>query len=141
MKMLTSRYIEQSAVIPFRFKNGEPEILVITSRRGKRWVIPKGIIEPDMTPAESALQEAKEEAGAYGLVYDKLLGTYKYDKWGGTCRVEVYLMQVQDLRSSWLEDYRTREWVNVKQAAKRVKEKKLKEIILKVPEIVKSNLN
>ncbi len=136
--MFNSEYIEQSAVIPYRIQKDKPEILLITSRKGKRWVIPKGIIEPDMTPPESAYEEAKEEAGAYGIVYEDLLGTYKYDKWGGTCRVKVYLMHVDELRDAWLEDYRKREWVDVKTAAKRVREKKLKKIILNVPDLIKN---
>jgi len=41
--------IQQSAVIPYQIVDGEIEIMVITSSTGKRWVIPKGLVEPDMT--------------------------------------------------------------------------------------------
>lgn len=135
--MFETGYIEQSAVIPYRINKGKVEILVITSRKNKRWVIPKGIIEPDMTPVESAQEEAKEEAGVTGTAYPDLLGTYKYKKWGGTCRVKVYLLKVENLMHTWLEDFRKREWVNVDEAAARVKEKALKSIIKKSPAYIK----
>ena len=44
----------QSAVLPYRFSGGDLEVLLITSRKGKRWVFPKGIIEPGLTPQRSA---------------------------------------------------------------------------------------
>ena len=40
----------------------------ITSRNGKRWVIPKGWIDPGQTAGETALQEAWEEAGLTGAL-------------------------------------------------------------------------
>jgi len=43
----------QSGVVPFRLAKGKVQILLVTSRSGKRWVIPKGIIEPDLSPTIS----------------------------------------------------------------------------------------
>ena len=50
MNQEPTAYLEQSAVIPYRSREGQLEILLITSRNSKRWIIPKGIIEPNMTP-------------------------------------------------------------------------------------------
>ena len=44
-------YIEQSGVIPYRIQEGKIEILLITSLKKKRWIIPKGIIESDWLEA------------------------------------------------------------------------------------------
>jgi 8-oxo-dGTP pyrophosphatase MutT (NUDIX family) len=96
-------YIEQSAVIPYRFREGKLEILLITSRNNKRWIIPKGIIDPGMTPQQAALQEALEEAGVKGKVFDDLMGTYTYEKWGGICRVQIFLLEVESIYIDWLE--------------------------------------
>ena len=38
-------------------------LCMVTSRSGKRWVFPKGIIDPGHTPGGAALLEAWEEAG------------------------------------------------------------------------------
>jgi phosphohistidine phosphatase len=70
----------QSAVIPYRRGPNGLEVLLVTSRKGKRWVLPKGVVEPDLTPAVSAEKEAMEEAGVRGAVDDEPLGTYEYRK-------------------------------------------------------------
>ena len=123
-------FIQQSAVIPYRILDGEIEIMVITSSTGKRWVIPKGLVEPDMTPQDSAAKEAWEEAGLIGNVLPTLLGTYEYQKWGRICRVEVFLLQVEIVLESWPEaKKRKREWVSLAKAVKRVEEAELKRIL------------
>jgi len=120
----------QSGVVPFRLEKGKAQILLVTSRSGKRWVIPKGIIELDLSPKESAQKEAHEEAGVSGKICRKAVGTYTYNKWGGTCTVKVFLLKVEKILEDWPESYfRTREWMSVEEAVKRVDEAKLKEII------------
>lgn len=52
--------------------------------------LPKGVVDPGMTPPASAIEEAWEEAGIEGLVDETPLGTDDYEKWGGTCTVEVF---------------------------------------------------
>ena len=120
----------QSAVIPCRYGTKGLEVLLVTSRRTKRWVPPKGIVERGMSAAESAAKEALEEAGVEGRVDDHLLGTYEYEKWRGTCTVHVYAMEVSKELTDWPESaVRTREWMSVKEAARRVDEDALKEIL------------
>ncbi len=133
-------WYQQSAVIPYRLtsQTGEAsasvEILLITSRKRKRWVIPKGIVELDMSPLESALKEAYEEAGVRGRAEDAVFGVYVYKKWQGMCRVEVFLLEVTDVLPVWPEDWeRDREWITVDEAASRVREPDLKQLLLNVP--------
>ena len=120
----------QSGVVPYRLENDKVQILLVKSRSGKRWVIPKGIIEPDLSPKESAQKEAYEEAGVSGKICRKAVGTYTYNKWGGTCTVKVFLLKVEKTIEDWPESYfRKREWMSVEEAVERVDEAKLKEII------------
>jgi 8-oxo-dGTP pyrophosphatase MutT (NUDIX family) len=56
----------KSAVIPYRLNNGKLEILLVTSIKKKNWIVPKGYIEFNLTPFESAKKEAYEEAGVVG---------------------------------------------------------------------------
>ncbi len=107
-------YYTQSAVVPYRVRDGMIEILLITSRRRKRWIVPKGIVEPDLSPSESAVREAWEEAGIEGEVATEPLGMYTYTKWGDVCTVTVYPMRVEVELASWPEEFRDREWVSVK---------------------------
>jgi len=60
--------VERSGVIPYGRRDGAVEVLLITSSDGQHWVIPKGVIEPGMSAAESAAKEAYEEAGIRGRV-------------------------------------------------------------------------
>ena len=130
--MMIETYIEQSGVIPYRLEQGKIEILLVSSRKKKRWVIPKGIVEPDLTPQDSAAKEALEEGGILGEVLPESVGTYTYEKWGGVCRVVVFLLKVTSLEANWLENYRERQWFSLPEARKRLDEAELKNILLKV---------
>jgi len=127
----------QSGVIPFRLHQKDLEILLITSRRKKRWVIPKGIIEGNLSPQESAAKEAYEEAGVSGTIHSRMVGQYQYKKWGGACSVKVYLLEVNEILDDWPEAFfREREWVNISEAQKRIEEEDLRKIIASLPELV-----
>ena len=136
MAAVPDAYFRQSAVIALRKKGGQRRVLLITSRRRKRWVIPKGIVEPDLTPAASAAKEAWEEAGLRGRVSKKPLGRYRYDKWGGTCTVDVFLMKVDSMADSWPEAERSRRWVPLDEAARLVEEPGLRRLLLRLREKV-----
>lgn len=125
----------QSSVVPYRIGPKGLEILMITSIKRKRWILPKGIVEPDMTPEDSAAKEALEEAGIEGRVSSKKLGRYHYEKWGGVCRCDVYPMRVTKVHKTWLEkDERDREWVPASEAVKRLRHKKLRALVRKFVE-------
>src|SRR5262247_3441346 len=110
-------FIRQSAAIPVR----AGEVCLVTSSSGKRWVVPKGLIDPGHTAAESALQEAWEEAGLAGVLAPEPVGSYLYEKFGNTYHVTVYLMQVTDEARDWPESgLRERCWLTPAQAVKRI---------------------
>lgn len=120
---------DQSGVIPFRKHKEKIEILLVTTRKGN-WTIPKGIIEENHTPQESALKESVEEAGVWGIVSEKKVGSYKYKKWGGTCKVKVYTMEVTKVFKKWEEDnFRERLWIPLSKISQMIKKKKLIQLI------------
>lgn len=122
----------QSSVVPYRIGPDGIDVLMITSAKRKRWILPKGIVEPEMSPAMSAAKEALEEAGAEGDVSPESIGRYHYEKWGGACHCDVYPMRVTMLHEDWLErDVRSREWVAADIAIKRIRHKKLRAIVRK----------
>ena len=119
----------QSAVIPYQHRDGHLEVLLITNNRRTRWVLPKGLVDEGLSAAESAAKEAFEEAGLRGVVSPEALGRYEYDKWGGTCVVEVFLMAVTESLDKWQESHRTRRWLPPELAANLVDEPELATII------------
>lgn len=133
-----SYYYSQSCVIPYRKTEDGLEVLVITSSKNKHWVLPKGIHEPGLTAQQSASEEALEEAGVSGRVHKRMVGSYDYDKWEGTCTVGVYALEVRDVQgqADWAENHRKRQWCSISDAAKLVSNPDLAAIILKLTDFL-----
>ena len=70
----------QYAALPWRRSSRGVEVLIITSRRTRRWILPKGWPLAKLSSAETAAAEAREEAGVKGRVRTRPLGSFSYDK-------------------------------------------------------------
>nr|WP_272209816.1 NUDIX hydrolase [Marinicella sp. W31]MDC2875647.1 NUDIX hydrolase [Marinicella sp. W31] len=130
----------QIAALCHRTVDRSPEVLLITSRTTKRWIIPKGWPVSGTDGAGTALQEAWEEAGVAPADADHLrIGRYRYKKIvsGGlpvTTDVYVYAVRVERLLDSFPEmDERKREWMSPEAAARAVDEPELKSILMDFP--------
>jgi len=128
----------QVAALCWRKVKGSKEVLLVTSRDTGRWIVPKGWPIDGMNAAESALQEAWEEAGVRGTASKaKLVGTFSYDKRldNGTSRPLIALVYKLRVRKRDLSDRfpeveeRERLWLHPKKAAKLVDEPELQEIL------------
>jgi 8-oxo-dGTP pyrophosphatase MutT (NUDIX family) len=125
-------HYHQSAVIPYLEKNGKTSILLITTRKKKKWTLPKGIVEPNLSPEESALQEAYEEAGIEGEIQNGIFGTFQYTKWGGTCHVKVFLMKITQMYDQWEEDsFRDRKSFSPEEAIRVIGRKEMQPVLEK----------
>jgi 8-oxo-dGTP pyrophosphatase MutT (NUDIX family) len=127
----------QFAALPWRRRAaGGVEVLVITSRETRRWVLPKGWPMKDRTPSEAAAQEAYEEAGVLGETDPEPLGDYGYGKRlpGGIVqevRVAVFTLEVFVEQMAWPEQAeREKLWTSPQEAAELVDEPELKNLIL-----------
>jgi 8-oxo-dGTP pyrophosphatase MutT (NUDIX family) len=126
---------QQYGALPTAEIGGEIKVLLVTSRETRRWVIPKGWAEEDLTPSGLAAKEAYEEAGAVGEVTPEPIGCYSYSKRlkdGSrlTCEVQVFRMRVDHLLQEWPErSQRERRWFTSGQAAERVAEAGLIELL------------
>jgi 8-oxo-dGTP pyrophosphatase MutT (NUDIX family) len=123
----------QYAALPYRVGDaGGLEILLVTTRESRRWVIPKGWPMKKRPPWRAAEREALEEAGVEGVIAKTQLGGYHYLKHGPNgevwpCEVLVYPLEVHHERASWREDdQRSRAWFNVALAMELVEEPDLK---------------
>ena len=136
MKNKPEYWYKQSAVIPYKIVAGKLEVLMVTSRKKKKWIFPKGIIEPNLTPSESAQKEAEEEAGVRGDILEEKIGDYVYAKWGGDCSVQVYGQKVNHLFETWEEDFRLRKWINFDEISEFTKDKNLIRMVQKLRSIL-----
>jgi 8-oxo-dGTP pyrophosphatase MutT (NUDIX family) len=135
-----SKVRRQYGVLPWRLDaGGEMEVLVITSRETRRWVIPKGWPIKGLSPGMAAAREAYEEAGVEGYASLAEIGAYRYDKRLKSGRLQavevgVYSLQVSEERAEWPEMHqREKRWVTQSHAAELVDEPGLKSLILRFP--------
>lgn len=132
-------FYNQSGAIPYRINNDELEVLLITTRGRKHWIVPKGVIEQNLSAQDSAAQEAYEEAGVKGQIEDKKMGEYKYQKWGGTCTVTVFPLEVEEVLDIWPESkVRLRKWVSIDEAIEMLDLPDLQDMVRTLPKKIES---
>ncbi len=136
-------YYRQSGVLPYRWVSQGPQILLISTRSGRHWGVPKGICEPGLSPQVSAAKEALEEAGVSGPVSDHAFGEYTVGKWGGVCHVQLHAMRVEDEHcpAAHSNGLRARRWQSPQQAAERVRNPELASLIRGFSETLTRNLH
>jgi 8-oxo-dGTP pyrophosphatase MutT (NUDIX family) len=124
--------------LPYRFAgtdSGEAvEVLLVTSFRSHRWIIPKGDIDDGMAPHLAAEKEAFEEGGVQGRIGQKSIGCFSSRKMQNGAaipmRVDVFPLEVREELRRWPEmDIRERRWLTVEEAASAVEEPELQAII------------
>jgi 8-oxo-dGTP pyrophosphatase MutT (NUDIX family) len=116
----------QAGAIPLR----AGQVCLVSSRSGKRWVVPKGCLEPGKSAGQIALQESWEEAGLAGILRPDPIGTFLYEKAGLICHVVVFQLDVTQAADDWPERaIRERCWLPLLQAAGRVEDVGLREIL------------
>jgi 8-oxo-dGTP pyrophosphatase MutT (NUDIX family) len=113
------------------------EIMLVTSRGTRRWIIPKGWPKRGMAPYDAAASEAFEEAGVIGKVSKRPIGSYPYDKIldkgnKASCHVQVFALRVTRQLKRWPEKHeRQIAWYPPAQALRFVREPHLRRIIRK----------
>jgi 8-oxo-dGTP pyrophosphatase MutT (NUDIX family) len=126
----------QSGALAYRVEgHGKVRVLLIRTRRSKRWGIPKGGLKTALSMPENAAKEAFEEAGVKGEVEAASSGMYRTTKrtWYGDAIVEiwVYLLRVSEQLKQFPEKgQREAKWVSCRTAAKMLREPLLAELCL-----------
>ena len=125
----------QVAALPWRIGANGREILMITSRETRRWVIPKGGRMGGKSDPQAAAIEAMEEAGVQGEIGQTVIGTFRYAKRLRSgdermCIVSVFPLKVLIQLGAWPEAAeRERRWMSVGEAAASVLEPDLADLI------------
>jgi 8-oxo-dGTP pyrophosphatase MutT (NUDIX family) len=127
----------QFGALCWRVRKDKVEVLLVQTRRRKRWIIPKGWPMEGTTPAQAAATEAYEEAGIEGIVAPMCVGLYSYTKYPKSgedpmpCMVAVFPLKAKKTLKTYPEKgQRKRKWVSIKKAAKMSAEPELAQILL-----------
>ncbi|MGV1795313.1 NUDIX hydrolase [Rhizobium sp. A37_96] len=127
----------QYGALPYRHNEaGEIEVLLVTSRTRRRWIIPKGWPIKGLRPEESAAREAFEEAGVRGPISSKPLGRFIYEKLLDedgkyiVCEVVVFPLSVRRQYRDWPEmGQRELRWIAMSEAAAETDEAGLRPLL------------
>jgi 8-oxo-dGTP pyrophosphatase MutT (NUDIX family) len=120
----------QAAALPWRRGAEGVEVLLVTSRETRRWVVPKGWPIRGLKAPQTAAREAYEEAGVKGSMAKKV-GVFHYDKRLASGRVQkvrvgLYPLKVDSEDQAWPEaEQREKLWTSPAEAADLVQEPEL----------------
>jgi 8-oxo-dGTP pyrophosphatase MutT (NUDIX family) len=130
-----AKTLTQVAALPFVEVATGIDVLLITSRRRGRWIIPKGWPVDGLSYPDAAAKEAREEAGAFGAIGQETIGDYIYQKrsdrgYGVACRVLVYPLRVSYQGLAWREQAeRSLQWTALDSAADAIEQKGLANLL------------
>jgi len=125
----------QSAAIIHRFSHdGQQEVLLVTSRRTGRWVVPKGTVRLGEHPAKAAEREALEEAGIVGVARIEPIANFVRTNKPADNRplpVQVFLIEPEAQLPVWNEMHqRRRIWASVDEAIRIVSNANMRQVLL-----------
>jgi 8-oxo-dGTP pyrophosphatase MutT (NUDIX family) len=125
------RAFVQTAALCLRTTATGPEVLLVQTLRLKQWVIPKGWPIDGLTLAQSAEQEAWEEAGVRGHIWPDPIGSFTYNKIKKSglpvrCCAQIFRLDVVSVADTYPEaTKRTRQWLPLTEAATLVRDAEL----------------
>lgn len=123
--------------VVYKFENGELKILLISTKEGKTWSLPKGLIEKGENAKETALREIKEETGIDGKIIDEIGETSYWFSMEGEKyfkTVKYFLVQYTggQINPQW--EISSAQWFSPEEALEKLTYKTDKEILKKALE-------
>jgi phosphohistidine phosphatase len=132
---------QQAASIAVRGPVERVQVCLIRRKDSKRWGIPKGLVDPGETHADTALKEAWEEAGLMGRLLGEPIGTYQYRKWATDFTVAVFLMEVHEAQDDWQEAaIRDRKWTSFDEAGSLLADHPVRSLLTHARELLTQRL-
>jgi 8-oxo-dGTP pyrophosphatase MutT (NUDIX family) len=131
-------FVTQYAALPWRQSDERFEVLLITSRTNRKWMLPKGWPMKGKDGAAAAGIEAFEEAGVEGVVTQAPIGSFHYrkllpDAEARSAQAVVYGLRVTRELDAWPEaSDRDRRWFTLDEAANAVFEPTLSRFLRQV---------
>jgi 8-oxo-dGTP pyrophosphatase MutT (NUDIX family) len=141
-----ARSSTQIAALPFRTRDGVLEVLLITSRETRQWIIPKGWRQKSRPPHDVAIRKARQEAGLVGRIAKRSIGSYRYEKRLAAndaiaCKVRIFPLEVERQLDDWPEKgERDLCWLSPAEAVKRITDKNLRQELMRSSRLLRKKL-
>lgn len=123
---------KEIAAFAYKIKNKRVFIVLVTNRKGNRWILPKGQPEFRMSDKKVALLEAYEEAGIRGKLSKKLKreNIRLITRRKGDVKMKVYPIELKKLLGDWPESrFRKRVLISADKAIHKVRKRALRACI------------
>ena len=95
----------QAAALGYVVNEKGPRYLLVTSRRTRRWIFPKGSVNTGETAPAAAARELAEEAGAIGDAVAEPIGRYRTlkltEKGLVPLEIDLYPVRIRALQPAW----------------------------------------
>jgi len=113
-------YRQRAACICSRMGSEGVEILLVTAKRRKYWILPGGGIEEAETKEQAVLRELEEEAGVSGTIV-AAIGEFK-DEFR-LHHTSLYMVKIVKVFDDWVDNKtgRERRWMTISEALSRIK--------------------
>jgi len=128
--------MQQIGALPYRTgPGGDIEILLVTTRSKKRWIVPKGNPIEGLKAHQVAAREAFEEAGVSGNAFARSVGMFHYtrrraERSDADVEVTVFPILVSEEHDEWPErQQRERRWLDPIAASHLVDDMGLKRLL------------
>jgi 8-oxo-dGTP pyrophosphatase MutT (NUDIX family) len=116
--------------LPYRIKKNRIELVLVKTRDGKRWILPKGHTEKRMSHADVAKMEAYEEAGVLGAIDKDNYAEVVMRRGIKRTKLRIYPLKSKKVLNSWPEsDERERVVVQSDDALKMITDKPLRKCV------------
>jgi ADP-ribose pyrophosphatase YjhB (NUDIX family) len=131
----SAKTLTQVAALPYIELGSRIDILLVTSRRRGRWILPRGWPVEGKPFASASAREARQEAGAVGEISQVSIGDYSYNKrmeqgYRVPCRVYVYPLRVTHQCLDWREKAeRNQRWSDITTASAIVRQQGLADFL------------
>ncbi len=129
--------------VVYKFDEGQLKILLIATQKGKIWALPKGIVEKEEEPKDTALREIEEETGVTGKIIDELgevsyLFSIEGEKYFKTVKYFLVEYMNGEINPDWEVD--TAQWFSPEEAIKKLSYKSDRKILEKALEKINGNI-
>jgi len=132
--------------VAFRWRDSEPELVIVCMKPKLRWQLPKGIVDPGESPEVTAVREVKEEGGVETerlSLIETIEYWYRSTKNGKPVRfhkfVHFYLLEYRsgDVANHDHEVEEAR-WVSFDEALEMLEFKSEREVVEKALDMIKA---